>query len=94
MLKLLKIWSGVLLAAPLLCSLCAAAVAQDYPTRPVRIVVGFPPGGGVDATARVVGQAMSQDLGQPFVVENKPGAAGTLGAADVARSSPDGYTLM
>ena len=95
MLKLLKMWSGVVLAAALLlCSLCAAAVAQGYPTRPVRIVVGFPPGGGVDATARVVGQAMSQDLGQPFVIENKPGAAGTLGAADVARSAPDGYTLL
>jgi tripartite-type tricarboxylate transporter receptor subunit TctC len=93
-LKLIKLWSGLLLAAPLLCSLCVPAAAQDYPTRPVRIIVGFPPGGGVDATARVVGQAMSQDLGQPFVIEDKPGAAGTLGAADVARSAPDGYTLL
>lgn len=94
MLKSIKVWSSLLLAAPFVCSLCAPAPAQDYPTRPVRIIVGFPPGGGVDATARVIGQAMSQDLGQPFVVENKPGAAGTLGAADVARSAPDGYTLL
>lgn len=94
MLKSAKVWSGFLLAVPLLCALCIPAAAQNYPARPVRIVVGFPPGGGVDATARVVAQALSQDLGQPFVVENKPGAAGTLGAADVARSAPDGYTLL
>jgi tripartite-type tricarboxylate transporter receptor subunit TctC len=70
------------------------AQAQDFPAKPVRIVVGFPPGGGVDTTARVIGQAMSQDLGQPVIVENKPGAAGTIGAADVARSAPDGYSLL
>ena len=72
----------------------AAAQAQDYPAKPVRIVVGFPPGGGVDTTARVIGQAMSQDLGQSVIVENKPGAAGTIGAAEVARSAPDGTTLL
>jgi len=70
------------------------AQAQDFPTKPVRIVVGFPPGGGVDTTARVIGQGMSQDLGQAVIVENKPGAAGTIGAADVARSAPDGYSLL
>ncbi len=68
--------------------------AQDYPSRPVKIVVGFPPGGGVDTSARVVGQEMSKGLGQPIVIENKPGAAGTLGAAEVARSAPDGHTLL
>lgn len=94
MLKLIKIWSGLLLAASLLCALSAPSIAEDYPAHAVRVVVGFPPGGGVDATARVVGQAMSQDLGQPFVIENKPGAAGTIGAADVARSAADGYTLL
>ncbi len=72
----------------------ATAAAQDYPNRTIRIVVGFPPGGGVDTTARVIGQEMSKSLGQPVVVENKPGASGTLGAAEVARSAPDGYTLM
>ncbi|MBM3529735.1 MAG: tripartite tricarboxylate transporter substrate binding protein [Alphaproteobacteria bacterium] len=70
------------------------AAAQDYPNRPIRIVVGFPPGGGVDSTARVMAAEMSKHLGQSMVVENKPGAAGTLGAADVARSAPDGYTIM
>jgi tripartite-type tricarboxylate transporter receptor subunit TctC len=70
------------------------APAQDYPNRPIKIVVGFPAGGGVDTSARVIGQEMSKGLGQPMVVENKPGAAGTLGAAEVARSTPDGYTLM
>jgi tripartite-type tricarboxylate transporter receptor subunit TctC len=70
------------------------AQAQDFPAKPVRIVVGFPPGGGVDTTARVIGQAMSQDLGQSVIVENKPGAAGTIGAAEVARSTPDGYSLL
>lgn len=89
-----KLWSGVLAVAALACAFCVPAVAQDYPTRPVRVIVGFPPGGGVDATARVVGQAMAQDLGQPFVIENKPGAAGTIGAAEVARAAPDGYTLL
>jgi tripartite-type tricarboxylate transporter receptor subunit TctC len=72
----------------------SAAVAQDYPNRPIRIVVGFPAGGGVDTVARVIGNDMSKSLGQPIVVENKPGAAGTLGAADVAKSVPDGYTLL
>lgn len=92
--KLAKVLSASLLIVSVLCAISVPASAQDYPARPVRVVVGFPPGGGVDATARVVGQAMSQDLGQPFVVENKPGAAGTLGAAEVARSAADGYTLL
>ena len=64
------------------------------PEPPIKVVVGFPPGGGSDTAARVVSQEMSKGLGQPMVVENKPGAAGTLGAAEVARSAPDGYTLL
>jgi tripartite-type tricarboxylate transporter receptor subunit TctC len=82
---------------PLLAIVLLAPVpgaAQDFPNRPIKVVVGFPPGGGVDATARIVSQAMSVGLGQPLVVENKPGAAGTLGAAEVARSAPDGTTLL
>jgi tripartite-type tricarboxylate transporter receptor subunit TctC len=71
-----------------------AAQAQDYPSRPIKIVAGFPPGGGVDTVARLIGQGMSGELGQPIVVENKPGAAGTIGAAQVAKSDPDGYTLL
>jgi len=70
------------------------AHAQDYPSRPIKIVAGFPPGGGVDTVARLIGQGMSSGLGQPVVVENKPGAAGTIGAAQVAKSDPDGYTLL
>lgn len=72
----------------------AAAVAQDYPAKVIRLMVGFPPGGGVDTVARVVGEQMARGLGQPVVVENRPGAAGTLGAAAVAKAEPDGYTLL
>ena len=68
--------------------------AQDYPSRPIKVVVGFPPGGGTDVAARIVTQEMSKGLGQSFLIENKPGAAGTLGAAETARSAPDGYTLL
>jgi tripartite-type tricarboxylate transporter receptor subunit TctC len=70
------------------------AAAQDFPTHPIRIVVGFPPGGGVDLVARLIGQEMAKGFGQPVIVENKPGAAGTIGASFVARSEPDGYTLL
>ena len=68
--------------------------AQDYPNRPVRIVVGFPAGTSADITARVVGARMSQILGQQFVVENKPGAGSKLAAEQVARAPKDGYTLL
>jgi tripartite-type tricarboxylate transporter receptor subunit TctC len=69
-------------------------LAQDYPNRPIKLVVGFPPGGGTDAAARVISAEMAKGLGQPIVIENKPGAAGTLGAAEVVRSAPDGYTIL
>jgi tripartite-type tricarboxylate transporter receptor subunit TctC len=72
----------------------AFAPAQDYPNRPVRIVVGFPAGTSADITARVVGARMSQILGQQFVVENKPGAGSKLAAEQVARAPKDGYTLL
>jgi tripartite-type tricarboxylate transporter receptor subunit TctC len=72
----------------------SAALAQDYPSRPIRIVAGFPPGGGVDLVARLVGQGLSSGLRQTVIVENKPGAAGIIGAAQVAKSDPDGYTLL
>jgi tripartite-type tricarboxylate transporter receptor subunit TctC len=70
------------------------ARAQAYPTRPVRIIVGFPAGGGSDITARLMGQWFSERLGQPFVVENRPGAATNIAAEAVVRSAPDGYTLL
>ena len=72
----------------------AFAPAQDYPNRPVRIVVGFPAGTSADITARVVGARISQILGQQFVVENKPGAGSKLAAEQVARAPKDGYTLL
>jgi tripartite-type tricarboxylate transporter receptor subunit TctC len=70
------------------------AGAQSYPTRPVRIVSGFPPGGGVDITARLMGQWLSQRLGQNFVVEDRPGADGNIGTQLVMNAAPDGYTLL
>ncbi|HEX2198146.1 MAG TPA: tripartite tricarboxylate transporter substrate-binding protein [Burkholderiales bacterium] len=68
--------------------------AQSYPSKPIKLIHGFVPGGNVDITARVVGQPMSEILGQPFVVEGRPGAGGTVAAAAVARADPDGYTLF
>ncbi len=71
-----------------------AARAQAWPSRPVRLIVTFPPGGANDIIARILGQALSERLGQPFVIENRVGGSGNLGAAEVARSAPDGYTLL
>src|SRR5687767_3970459 len=71
-----------------------AAQAQDYPSKPVRMVVGFPPGGGTDVVARILAPRMSELLGQPVVIENRPGATGTVAAGQVAKSPPDGYTIM
>ncbi len=70
------------------------AAAQDYPTRPVRLIVAFAPGGATDFTARIIADRVQGILGQPIAVENKPGANGAIGAEYVARSDPDGYTLF
>lgn len=71
----------------------AGAVAQDYPMKTIRIIVGFPPGGSNDVVARIVAPKMAEILGQPVIVENKPGANATLGTDYVAKAAPDGYTL-
>jgi len=70
------------------------AMAEDYPTRPVRIVAGFAAGGGVDITARLIGQWLSERLGQSFVIENRPGAGGNIGTEAVVKAPPDGTTLL
>jgi tripartite-type tricarboxylate transporter receptor subunit TctC len=72
----------------------ASAQAQTYPTKPVKIIVPYPPGGTVDLVARVLAQNLSEQLGQPFVVENKAGASGVIGSDAVAKAAPDGYTLL
>src|SRR5436190_2673943 len=70
------------------------ARAQTYPSRPVRIVIGFPAGGAFDITARLIGQWLSERLGQPFIVENRPGASTNIATEAVVRSPADGYTLL
>jgi tripartite-type tricarboxylate transporter receptor subunit TctC len=86
---ILRICSALVLAFAAL-----AAGAQQYPTKPVRLVVPFAPGGGSDFTARLIAQRLGERMGQTFLVENKPGAGGNLGAEQVVRSPGDGYTLL
>jgi len=83
-----------LLLAGLLLASAAPVASQDFPNRPIRIVVGFTPGGGPDITARHIAQRLTEAVKQQVLVENRPGAGGTLAAAQVARSAPDGYTLL
>jgi tripartite-type tricarboxylate transporter receptor subunit TctC len=73
---------------------CGTAWAQSYPTKPVRVIIVFPPGGATDIVGRIVFQKVGEQLGQQFIIDNRPGAGGTLGASLVAKSPPDGYTLM
>ncbi len=82
------------LAALLALGTATAALAQAYPSKPVRWVVPFPPGGAMDVIARTLGEHMGRDLGQTFVIENKAGAGGNIGATDVARAPADGHTMI
>lgn len=81
-------------AATIAVAATTVAFAQEYPTRPVHVVVPFSPGGGTDVMARLLGQKMSEHWGQQIVIENRPGAAGLIGAANVAKATPDGYTML
>jgi tripartite-type tricarboxylate transporter receptor subunit TctC len=87
---LIKSAAGVIAAA----AFPRRASAEDYPARPVRIVAGFAAGGGVDVTARLIGQWLAGRLGQSFVIENRPGAGGNIGTEAVVNAAPDGYTLL
>jgi tripartite-type tricarboxylate transporter receptor subunit TctC len=87
--NLLRIFVAILLVA-----IAPSAFAQDWPNRPLRIVVPFPAGGSADVQTRVIADELSKVLGQPVVIENKPGAGGNIGASEAARAQPDGYTMF
>src|SRR5438128_2407298 len=88
------IGTRIALIAVLMCGAISSAVTQPYPARPIRLVVPFPPGGPVDVTCRIVGQHLPRLLGQTVVIENRAGAAGSLGSKAVAAADADGYTLL
>jgi tripartite-type tricarboxylate transporter receptor subunit TctC len=88
-----RTWSLLALVA-LTCLPALAAQAQDYPTKPVKWVVAYPPGGTTDILARIMGQALSERLGQQFVIDNRPGAGNNIGTEVVVNSAPDGYTIL
>jgi len=75
-------------------AICSSGFAQQYPSKPIRFIVGFPPGGSADPTTRIIGGALAEQLGQPVVVENRPGGGIVAGGETVAKSAPDGYTLL
>ena len=83
-----------MLAAPLLCMAALSASAQGYPTKPIKMIVPFPPAGSTDLSARAVAGKLQERLGQPVVIENKPGAGGNIGGEQAAKSPADGYTLF
>src|SRR6202162_729292 len=89
--------AGLIMLALLLAGVCSAVAADDaqqYPNRTIRMIVPFPPGGPADTIARIVGQKMSEHWGQPVIIENRAGGNTAIGAEVVAKSAPDGYTLL
>jgi tripartite-type tricarboxylate transporter receptor subunit TctC len=88
--EFLALFGGVAVSWPR----AARAQQPSYPSRPIRIIVGFPAGGIFDTYARLIGQSLSEHLGQRIIIENRPGAGGTLATETVARAAPDGYTLL
>src|SRR6266699_3012877 len=89
-----KMRTAKFLALVALCAAAAGACAQAYPSKPIHMVVGFPPGGGNDIIARMVGSKMQEAWGEPVLIDNKPGANSIIAAEHVAKSAPDGYTLL
>ena len=87
-------WSPVVKVVALCLALLATTASAQYPNRPIRFIIPFPPGGGLDITARTIQQKLSEALGVAVVIENKAGAAGTIGADFVAKATPDGYTIL
>ena len=86
---------AISVAAMLASAACPpACAADDYPTKPVRVIVGYLPGGPIDVVLRPLAQKLTESFGQPFVIENRPGANGNIGADAVAKAPPDGYTLL
>ena len=85
---------ALLLSTLALFCLTSGALAQTWPAKPIRLVVPYPPGGLIDNMARLLAPRLSQELGQPVVIDNKPGAGGNVGAAEAARAAADGYTLL
>src|ERR1700710_2942573 len=81
-------------AAAVLPAVSTIAKAQAYPSRPIRVIIGYTPGGSADLTARLMGQWLSERLGQPFVIENRPGGGTNIATEAVVRAPPDGYTLL
>src|SRR5512140_2285359 len=83
-----------ILVVAALCVFSSLALSQNYPTKPIRIVVGYPPGGSGDFTTRLIADELGKELGATIIVENKPGAGGSIASEFVAKATPDGYTLL
>lgn len=88
------LFASLVLAAAVLTSAAGDSLAQSFPTKPIRLIVPAPPGGGTDAVARIIGQKLSESLGQPVMIENRGGANGIIAGEMVAKAAPDGYTLF